>query len=125
MIMHWVRALIHAYCLSYQQLERIIVHESDLFQDDLVLDGCEWAIMAEKTSSKTKACIWEIVQHMEHAWYMIGMCMDTAEWREHAMQPFHREVTTDVRPPSSLTCTCGHVLPAVTLRYEAGLGMVL
>lgn len=98
MIMHWVRALVHAYCLSFQQLERIIVHESDVFQDDLVLEGTDWAIMAERMSAKTTSSIWECVQHMEVAWYMLGVCMDTPQWREHAMQPFHKDVTTDVRP---------------------------
>jgi len=67
LVMQWLRAAVHMYILSFQQLERSldIQHYSDI----------------SKIPISKKRSIVEIVQHMFHAWSIIGKCIDTVHWK--------------------------------------------
>lgn len=69
LVMQWLRAAVHMYILSFQQLERSL---------DSVMDHL---VDISKISVVKKRSIVEIVQHMFHAWSIIGKCIDTVHWK--------------------------------------------
>ncbi len=74
LLMQWLRAAVHMYCLAFQQLER-------------ELDTC-MPCMADINSipMNKKRSVMEYLQHMFHAWAIIGKCIDTVHWK-FAYQP--------------------------------------
>lgn len=64
LVMQWLRAAVHMYCLAFQQLER-------------ELEGCA---MQDVPIIKKRA-VMEYIQHMFHAWSIIGKCLDTVHWK--------------------------------------------
>ena len=66
MVMQWMRAAIHMYCLAFQQLEREVVNVRKI------------------TTIPLQRSVIEYLQHMCHAWTIMGICMDTLAW--HAVR---------------------------------------
>lgn len=69
MVMHWLRAAVHMYCLTFQQLEREI---------DSVMG---YLANISAIPIVKKKLILEYTQHMFHAWSIIGKCIDTVHWK--------------------------------------------
>lgn len=74
MIMHWVRALIHMYCISFQQLERELI----------VMHSQYGSTQQEGKQHTSKMCIAATLLHMMHAWCMLARCIDSQVWRSIA-----------------------------------------
>ena len=72
MMMHWVRALVHMYCISFQQLEREVLIMQERFRGGDDDNG---------SKHPTKMSIAGTLLHMMHAWAMLGKCMDSPVWR--------------------------------------------
>lgn len=67
--MHWVRALAHMYCLSFQQLER----EASTMHSQYAAHT--------RANTTSKRAVADCLHHMMHVWSMLGRCINSIQWR--------------------------------------------
>lgn len=119
-LLHWVRALVHMYCLSFQQLERLASEEHVRMLGHAGKDAKDgdWEFLANGVvPAARKRDMWDCLQHMIHAWCMLGRCVDTPAWRAHAATACAKGVPREASRPSPFVSDACDIYTPLTHTY--------
>lgn len=92
-LLHWVRALLYMYFLSFKYLDRLAMEDHARLLKGAGMNARygECKFTADLVPA-LKRCMWDFMQHMMHAWHTLGKCMETRLWRDDAAASCHQVV---------------------------------